>query len=74
MIKIRETKGRCNIDNYDDVRHWTKERLLARQHDQNKNKAVYATASVAYGWAGVVMGFKQRFGKNFNSVTDRQTE
>ena len=38
------------------------------------NKAMNTTASVAYGWAGAVMLFKQLFGKNFNSVTDARTD
>ena len=38
------------------------------------NKAVYTTASLAYGWAGAVMLFKQLYGKNFNSMTDRRTD
>ena len=34
------------------------------------NNAVYATASVANGWAGAVMRFGKLFGENFTSVTD----
>ena len=40
-----------------------------------ENKAVFTRASVAYGWAGAVMPFKQAFGKNFDGdgSTDRRT-
>ena len=37
------------------------------------NKAVYATASVAYRWAGAVMPFKYIFSKNFSNMTDEPT-
>ena len=35
--------------------------------------AVYTTTSVAYGWAGAVMRFRQLFGRNFESVINRGT-
>ena len=36
------------------------------------NKAVYTTASVAYGWAGAVMRFRYLFNENFHNVTDQR--
>ena len=40
----------------------------------NVNKAVYTTASVAYGWAGAVMEVKSPLGVFSHSVTDRPTD
>ena len=38
------------------------------------NKAVYTTASVAYGWAGAVMEVRSLFGLISHCVTDGPTD
>ena len=43
-------------------------------YDLGKRKVVYTTASVAYGWAGLVMQFRQLFRVLSHSVTDRRMD
>ena len=48
--------------------------LLSAEVTRERNKAVYTTASVAYGWAGAVMQVRSLFGLNSRRVTDRQSD
>ena len=41
--------------------------------DERRNKAVYTTASVAYGWAGAVTEVRSPFGVFSHCVTDKWT-
>ena len=44
------------------------------ERESSKNKAVYTTASVAYGWAGAVTQVKLPFIVFSHSVTDGPTD
>ena len=46
---------------------------MEKQRDGWTNKAVYTTASVAYGWAGAVTEVKLPFGVFFHCMNDRRT-
>ena len=47
---------------------------MAEPEDGRLNKAVYTTASVAYGWAGAVMQVKSPFRMFSQFETDGRTD